>query len=79
MKTKTKKAVKGKPAFGSPEFRAKYAGKKGKRKTPSWKKQLTSMVKIQGKLITRLAKAQGIKVPTAAKRAKRIVRRKARR
>jgi hypothetical protein len=76
MKTKQKKAVKG-PAIGSPEYMAKIRKMrgKGKRKGPSWKKKLTTQVSEMSKMIKRMAKAQGVKIPKVAKKAVRRKRR----
>ncbi len=65
MKTKTKSA---KPAFGTPEFRKKYAGKGKKRKGPTWRKKMHAEVRTMARLVKKMAKAQGIKVPSAAKK-----------
>lgn len=63
--------TKKRPAVGTPEFMAMIRAKrgKGKRKTPSWKKDMSNQLKAMGKLVTKMAKKQGVAVPGIAKRA----------
>ncbi len=82
MKTKTtttKKITTKIPAFGTPEWRKKYAGKKRSGKKPSWKKKMLGDMRSMSQIVTRMAKAQGIAVPKAVKGVKRTTRKTVRR